>query len=777
MHLCLPLFEKISVLDDVYEKLRLSGHSHDFTCKIFVEALLKFGQMVKNSVLNPSDPKFRPLYLANDYDAVNRGIKKYLRKFNWYDQDKSENDISWKKEIPECLKKSPKTGGFGHKKDKKSPTSVLFVPNSNGGLLLKRLQQIEPKLERLSGYTVRPVESGGTPLSRLFNLDLAGGRCQRADCLVCLSHTGMGSSRCMKKSIVYRSSCQVCQVDRSDQGSYIGENGRTLYERSSEHRMDAEKKKDSSHIWKHWALSHPDMVTQPPFTFKVLKVHRSALERQLHEAIKISTDGVLNARCEFRQNLMKRLSVNFTERELREQDKLADRLDREAAAAVAELSRKLESNKLITSSNLICIADPLSDLDTMLDSDLFSDTSTKRSSFETNLNPEKRLNLDLTAIESNSDIIEMGRKSNGHSHYEFKNSSQVVGKPTHTVELPVETLRSTPGFLMKTPSTFTEAASLAHLKTLERKLVSSSPMNPDHHELQPREIFGKRPTTLSSLSSTASDNTSTLASDEEWGNVGSQEEGEPSLRVLSMTIDEGKQATTFSDSFSSDPETQQNKGALAFLQLLKETLSRQKEMEKSRLFESLVVQMIDISLEHKVPTANDIADTLTQKGWDLRQVAGVWSVSSDNSWDDCWLVSAIDRLGGKGTTARVWNELKEAHKTGFPKRPAGSEILEPRKRLRTDQHESKVMRVSTTAPSKMDSLADISSPSTSKVAFTQQSLSRKILRAGRKGKPMNKGKITWWLSQAKEESPEDQAPLQPSSPELIPPTPDTSKPK
>ena len=236
-------------------------------------------------------------------------------------------------------------------------------------------------------------------------------------------------------------------------------------------------------------------LSQPPFTFKVLKVHRSALERKLHEAIKISTDGVLNDRCEFCENLVKRLSVNFTERELREQDKLADRLDREAAAADTELSRKLESNKLITSSNLICIADPLSDLDTMLDSNLFSDTSTKRSSFETDLNPEKRLKLDLTAIESSSDIIEMGRKSNGHSHYEFKNSSQVVGKPTHTVELPVETLRSSPGFLMKTPSTFAEAASLARLKTLERKLVSSSPMNPDHHELQPREIYGKRPTT------------------------------------------------------------------------------------------------------------------------------------------------------------------------------------------------------------------------------------------------------------------------------------------
>ena len=568
----------------------------------------------------------------------------------------------------------------------------------------------------------------------------------------------------------------------TDQGSYIGETGCTLYERSSEHRMDAEKKKDSSHIWKHWALSHPDMVTQPPFTFKVLKVHRSALERQLHEAIKISTDGVLNDRCEFCQNLVKRLSVNFTERELREQDKLADRLDREAAAADTELSRKLESNKHITSSNLICTANPLSDLNTMLDSNLFSDTATKRPYFETDLSPNKRLKLE---IETDLIDLKMGRKSNGHSHYEFKNSIKGAGNPAKisasSSAPPVETLRSTPGFVMKTPSTFAEAASLARLKTLERKFPSSSPMDPNLQGLQPREIFGKLPATLSSLSSNSHSSTDSLGviSDEEWGNVGSQEEGELSRAVLSLTIDDMKQEIAPSDSFSSDPETEQNKGAVAFLRLLEDTLARQDMVERGKLFESLIVQMVDISLDNKVHTPNDIADTLAQKGWNLGQVAGVWSVPAGDNHDSCWTVSAIDKLGGKGTTARVWNELKEAKKTGFPKRPACTESLEPRKRPRVELPSNKVsnsQRACKAASSKMDSLADRAAHNVSEVSCSQMNASRKILRAGRKCRSLDRSKITWWLSQADDISPENPATPVPNSPEIIQPTP-TSKPK
>ena len=90
-------------------------------------------------------------------------------------------------------------------------------------------------LRRLSDYTITLVEASGTPLSRLFSLDLSDGRCHRADCPVCEYHTGKGPSICKKKSVIYSSICQVCQQMGSDMGCYIGETGRSMYERSKEH--------------------------------------------------------------------------------------------------------------------------------------------------------------------------------------------------------------------------------------------------------------------------------------------------------------------------------------------------------------------------------------------------------------------------------------------------------------------------------------------------------------------------------------------------------------
>ena len=53
-------------------------------------------------------------------------------------------------------------------------------------------------------------------------------------------------------------------------------------------------------------------MQQPDFKFKVIRVHKSCLDRQLHEAVKIAEVGTLNAKCEFRQNQVKRLKVNLT---------------------------------------------------------------------------------------------------------------------------------------------------------------------------------------------------------------------------------------------------------------------------------------------------------------------------------------------------------------------------------------------------------------------------------------------------------------------------------
>jgi len=60
----------------------------------------------------------------------------------------------------------------------------------------------------------------------------------------------------------------------------------------------AERRIDCSQIFKHWAICHQNLVEQPEFVSKVLKTHKTALDKQIHEAAKIFDVRFLNARCE-----------------------------------------------------------------------------------------------------------------------------------------------------------------------------------------------------------------------------------------------------------------------------------------------------------------------------------------------------------------------------------------------------------------------------------------------------------------------------------------------
>ena len=165
---------------------------------------------------------------------------------------------------------------------------------------------------------------------------------------MCFQHNGKGSSRCKRKSVTYETICQVCLQQGSDLGSYVGETGRSLYERSREHLADAKNRRSGSHIFKHWASAHPDLLRQPEFKFKVLRVHKTAMDRQIHEAIRIASHGILNVKCEYRQNQVKRLFVTLTSRELKEVKSCAAKLDRQMELATKCLIEKLDNNKNVS---------------------------------------------------------------------------------------------------------------------------------------------------------------------------------------------------------------------------------------------------------------------------------------------------------------------------------------------------------------------------------------------------------------------------------------------
>ena len=133
---------------------------------------------------------------------------------------------------------------------------------------------------------------------------------------VCRTHWGKGSSKCKTCNVVYKAECLDCITeeangdrDAKDIWLYVGETSRSLHERASEHHESAMRIDKKSFVMKHWANSHPDYSRHPKRKFSVVKRHKSALNRLIHEAIRINETGNLNSKAEWRYNRKTRLVV------------------------------------------------------------------------------------------------------------------------------------------------------------------------------------------------------------------------------------------------------------------------------------------------------------------------------------------------------------------------------------------------------------------------------------------------------------------------------------
>ena len=129
------------------------------------------------------------------------------------------------------------------KKQEQVPTlSVLFVEQTQGGALAKKLQQAELELGMKTGFRVRVVENAGTALKRVFSSTNPWGsrECGRPDCVIC----SQGDERiqdCRRRNILYENRCTACHVgsEKEDhklpgtgKGIYIGESSHSIYERA-----------------------------------------------------------------------------------------------------------------------------------------------------------------------------------------------------------------------------------------------------------------------------------------------------------------------------------------------------------------------------------------------------------------------------------------------------------------------------------------------------------------------------------------------------------------
>ena len=197
--------------------------------------VVKFLDIVRRSELPCDDPQFRPIHCEQSYDTYNRKLRKILAKTSWYEGDQLKPLSRWRSKLPgEWIGDKPrqvKVRGMRF-------SSIMQVPSSKGGQLVKLLARSEPKIAKGSGYQVKLVESSGRNLSKFFSKNLSKSSCHKAWCSVCSGSTKKGPKMCGIKSVVYIGVCELCEADHQKnpenkhKGVYVGQTYRTLAERA-----------------------------------------------------------------------------------------------------------------------------------------------------------------------------------------------------------------------------------------------------------------------------------------------------------------------------------------------------------------------------------------------------------------------------------------------------------------------------------------------------------------------------------------------------------------
>ena len=139
----LPVVEKQSMLSKFAQKMINSGHSVASTQIILVHGVTKFNEIVRRSALPVTDPLYQPVHYDKNHKKYERKLRKFLAKSSWYSCGETvPGKTSWRASLPSEWRGSKPVQRKVHGVNF---TTVLHVPSSSGGRLLKALANIEPR--------------------------------------------------------------------------------------------------------------------------------------------------------------------------------------------------------------------------------------------------------------------------------------------------------------------------------------------------------------------------------------------------------------------------------------------------------------------------------------------------------------------------------------------------------------------------------------------------------------------------------------------------------
>ena len=175
-----PNATRLEILERACTKMSTSGHTEKFIRKATLKGISMYEDRVRRSELDLSSPQYCPLYQGAGWRRLGRARTKALKKKTWY-RDKDNRDVLSVPQSP--TKRKKKRFQKGGKGDGLCTTTVVFVPSTKGGLLLRKMIEMEETMSRITGFRIKYQEAGGSKMINLFSQDL-GKRlhCDRTPC-------------------------------------------------------------------------------------------------------------------------------------------------------------------------------------------------------------------------------------------------------------------------------------------------------------------------------------------------------------------------------------------------------------------------------------------------------------------------------------------------------------------------------------------------------------------------------------------------------------------
>ena len=132
---------------------------------------------------------------------------------------------------------------------------------------------------------------------------------------MCFVGVERGANFCIE-AVVYQVQCGQCEEEKGLRQVYIGETGKSGFERMVQHWRSWRGKEKDSFLWKHDLMVHGGKMDESKLTAKIISKPRKALQRQIEEAVRIQEEKpgtIMNSKSGFGTNKIPRISITQLE--------------------------------------------------------------------------------------------------------------------------------------------------------------------------------------------------------------------------------------------------------------------------------------------------------------------------------------------------------------------------------------------------------------------------------------------------------------------------------